>query len=96
MLSFSMLLITSFPRKIPATSKKVRGISLRLKLVRDAKIMSMKAIPLAPIRLVENKTILRIPVIRAVISIIKKSVPEEYFSSTNGPTRRIIIKLLSR
>ena len=41
----------------------------------------------------ENKSVFNKPVAIAVIKIISKSLPDPYFSSSSGPTRRMIIRL---
>lgn len=66
----------SRPRYSMSIKIKVSGISPRLKLVKDINRTIINATPEAPSRLVLKKTAFRIPVIKAVVSIIKKIVKE--------------------
>ena len=71
----------------------VRGSSFDLIFEKELSKISMNAIPLPPMIDVENKNEFNKPVAIAVIKIISKSLPDLYFSSSKGPTRRIIIRL---
>ena len=64
---------------------KVSGTSPERMLVKELSSISMKTIPLAPIRALLNNSTLRIPVARAVTRSISRMAPERCFSSSTGP-----------
>ena len=72
---------------------KVKGISFDLIFEKDPSKININAIPLPPMREFENSIEFNNPVVIAVIKIIINNLSDLYFSSSNGPIRRIIIKL---
>ena len=58
---------------------------------KELKRISMKAIPLPPIRELEKKNALKRPVMAAVTSTISSNFPDPYFSSSSGPTSSMMV-----
>ena len=79
-----------------ATMINVNGISLERILEKELRRISIKAIPLPPIRDVEKKKAFKKAVVKAVMHIITKRCPEPTFSSSSGPTSRIMVRLFIR
>ena len=86
----------SFPRNNATMMINVSGICPLLIFANELSKMSMNTMPLAPSRPVLVKNMAMIPVKRAVIAIIASIVLEPYFSSSNGPMRRIKVRFPKR
>lgn len=71
----------------------VNGICPPLTLVNDTTNININTIPEAPKSPVLKKVTFRIPVIKAVKTIISKVNLEPYFSSTIGPKSKMKVKL---
>lgn len=72
---------------------KVKGISLDRMFENELRRISINAIPLPPMRDVENKSAFKKAVATAVMHIIVRRFLEPNFSSSSGPTSSMMVRL---